>query len=349
MEVLVYEFFSAGGSWQWQETVETASLLKEGAAMVAAVAGDLVRLEDVNPVVIQDRRLSGAMSHQAGHIVWVDDSQAEQREFDRLVTEADWTILVAPEWDDILLQRSRRCLQQGGRLLGPGPKSIQLAADKGALTHYLQQHDLPVPSGCTLQCGDPLPGSFGYPAVLKPRFGAGSAGIRRINAPTEQVAWDTSFDEYRMETYCPGVPISVAVLMGPAGNTVLPPCYQSLSQDHTFQDLGGQTPICDELVDRAERLAHRVAAVLPDGVGYVGLDIVLGENAQQDVLIEVNPRLTTSYVGLSALVDGNLAEGMLRVAEGLVWSPNFKSDPVRFDASGRIMAAAVDCTYPGSP
>jgi len=317
--------------------------------MVTAVAGDLVRLEDVNPVVIRDRRLSGAMSQQPGHVVWVDDSQAEQREFDRLVTEADWTILVAPEWDDILLQRSRRCLQHGGRLLGPGPETIQLAADKEALAHYLQQHDLPVPSGRSLQRGDPLPDSFDFPAVLKPRFGAGSAGIRWVNDPTDQLAWDASFDEYRLESYCPGVPISVAVLLGPTGNTVLPPCYQSLSQDHTFTYLGGQTPISDELVERAERLAHRVAAVLPDGVGYVGLDMVLGEDAQQDVLIEVNPRLTTSYVGLSALVDGNLAEGMLRVAEGSAWSPSFKSDPVRFDASGRIMATAVDCTSPGSP
>ncbi len=89
MEVLVYEFFSAGGSSQWQETVETASPLREGAAMVAAVADDLVRLENVNPVVIQDRRLSGGMRPQAGDVVWVADSQSEQREFDRLVTQAD--------------------------------------------------------------------------------------------------------------------------------------------------------------------------------------------------------------------------------------------------------------------
>ncbi|MCP4815675.1 MAG: ATP-grasp domain-containing protein, partial [Planctomycetaceae bacterium] len=150
-------------------------------------------------------------------------------------------------------------------------------------------------------------------------------------------------------SYCPGVPISVAVLMGPAGNIVLSQSYQSLSQDHTFLYLGGQVPINDELVERAQRLAHRVAAVLPGGVGYVGLDMVLGEDAQQDVLIEVNPRLTTSYVGLSALVNGNLAEGILRVAEGLAWPVSFKSDPVRFDASGRIMAAAMDCTCPGSP
>ncbi len=349
MEVLVYEFFSAGGSWQWRDTLETTSLLREGAAMVAAVADELERLDHVNPVVIRDRRLSRSMMQQAGQVVWVDDSQAEQQEFDRLVARADWTILVAPEWDDILLQRARRCLQQGGRLLGPGPELIQLASDKVALAHDLQQYDLPVPAGCALQRGDPLPDGFDYPAVLKPRFGAGSAGIRWIVDSADQVAWDARFDDYRLESYCPGVPASVAVLMGPAGNVVLPPCYQSLSRDRTFLYLGGQVPINDELVERAEQLALRVAAVLPSGVGYVGLDIVLGEDSQQDVLIEVNPRLTTSYVGLSTLVNGNLAEGMLRVAEGLTWPACFQNDPVRFDASGKIMATAVDYTCPGSP
>ena len=112
---------------------------------------------------------------------------------------------------------------------------------------------------------------------------------------------------------------------------------------------GGQVPINDELVERAEQLAQRVAAVLPSGVGYVGLDMVLGDDPRQDVLIEVNPRLTTSYVGLSTLVNGNLAEGMIRVAEGLAWPACFQSDPVRFDASGKIMAATVDYTSSGSP
>ena len=50
----------------------------------------------------------------------------------------------------------------------------------------------------------------------------------------------------------------------------------------------------------------------------MGVDLVLGRDptGAEDFVIEVNPRLTTSYVGLRAAAKTNLAEAMLRVAEG---------------------------------
>ena len=50
--------------------------------------------------------------------------------------------------------------------------------------------------------------------------------------------------------------------------------------------------------------------------GFVGVDLILGADAEgrEDLAIEINPRLTTSYVGLRALLHGNLAGLMLRHA-----------------------------------
>ena len=53
--------------------------------------------------------------------------------------------------------------------------------------------------------------------------------------------------------------------------------------------------------------------------------------------IEINPRLTTSYVGLRALADFNIAEAMLRAANGqpfeaLKWKPG----RVRFGPEGNV-------------
>ena len=57
---------------------------------------------------------------------------------------------------------------------------------------------------------------------------------------------------------------------------------------------------------------------MPGLLGYVGVDLVLGDAADgsRDYAIEINPRLTTSYVGLRALADFNIAEAMLRAANG---------------------------------
>jgi hypothetical protein len=55
----------------------------------------------------------------------------------------------------------------------------------------------------------------------------------------------------------------------------------------------------------AIELACSAAKLIPGLRGYVGVDLVLtGESAQ---VLEINPRLTTSYVGLRQVSETNLA------------------------------------------
>ena len=53
-------------------------------------------------------------------------------------------------------------------------------------------------------------------------------------------------------------------------------------------------------------------------------------------MIEINPRLTTSYVGLRALLDGNLAAAMMAVADGHQAELCWQSGPIQFEASGAV-------------
>jgi predicted ATP-grasp superfamily ATP-dependent carboligase len=76
---------------------------------------------------------------------------------------------------------------------------------------------------------------------------------------------------------------------------------------------GGSVPIPPELSIRARSVASAAIASIPGLFGYVGVDVLLGE---QDMAIEINPRLTTSYIGLRQLSKTNLAEAMLRVVLG---------------------------------
>src|SRR5205823_3360911 len=93
----------------------------------------------------------------------------------------------------------------------------------------------------------------------------------------------------------------------------LAPAAQHVSNDGRFRYLGGTIPLPAGLAERAIRVAQQTIDCVPGLRGYVGVDIVLGET---DWLIEINPRLTTSYVGLRALAEGNLAELMVRVVDG---------------------------------
>jgi predicted ATP-grasp superfamily ATP-dependent carboligase len=58
-----------------------------------------------------------------------------------------------------------------------------------------------------------------------------------------------------------------------------------------------------------EPLAAAIAAALPGLWGYVGVDLVDGVDGP--MVVDVNPRLTTSYVGLADSLSGNPAGWVL--------------------------------------
>ena len=62
---------------------------------------------------------------------------------------------------------------------------------------------------------------------------------------------------------------------------------------------------------RVQQLAARALNCLPETTGFLGFDIVLSDS-NRDMLIEINPRITMSYLILSKkLNDGRIANLML--------------------------------------
>jgi predicted ATP-grasp superfamily ATP-dependent carboligase len=191
---------------------------------------------------------------------------------------------------------------------------------------------VPTPGGVALAPGQRLPDGFSYPSVLKPRDGAGSLGVRLLNS-AEEISIATPS---RLEEFCPGIAASVACLCGPREIVPLEPCFQHLAGRGDFTYQGGSLPIDPALAERARALAIRAMRTLPEPCGYLGVDLVLGDDpaGSQDYVVEINPRLTTSYVGLRALSRENLAGLMIAVAEGRAAELCWNASRVHFSSSG---------------
>lgn len=335
MNIFLYEWITGGGLVEEPGTLP-ASLLTEGETMLVALATDLAALPNTCISVLRDARLDALLLSRC-EVVEVHSREHQLEELIRLSSEADHTLVIAPEFDGILASTVKRLRSAGAQLINASDEFIGLTADKHRTAQHLVAAGVNVPQATLIDAdAEKLPTDFSYPAVIKPVDGAGSQDTYLVNSYHDEPPphpWPR-----RLERYCSGIPASVALLCGPADCFSLPACRQHLTEDGRLGYLGGSLLWETELAERATKLATHAVNSVPGALGYVGVDLVLGKEADgsEDVVIEINPRLTTSYVGLRAMTDDNLAGAMLRIAAGEMVSLNFKRDPLEFSATGMV-------------
>jgi tyramine---L-glutamate ligase len=316
------------------------SLRAEGRAMLAAVLADFAAVPGVEVVTLLAADPSPPLPLPPSVRVHVADNVRRQlRLFRSLAADAAWTLVVAPETGLVLWRYCCAVEDVGSRLLGPSPQFVALTTDKFTLAERWLRAGVPTPWACLLPA--PPGRTFTYPLVLKPRDGAGSQAtflLRRAGEVAERIrsADAAGFHgEFFCTGYVPGMAASVAVLAGPQGIFPLPAVGQRLSGDGRFQYEGGSLPLDHGLNRRATVLALQAVRAVPGLFGYVGVDLVLGDagDGSQDYAIEINPRLTTSYLGYRRLCRTNLAEAMLTVCRRGVPNLDWHPGPVRFSPS----------------
>ncbi len=237
---------------------------------------------------------------------------------------ADKVMLIAPEPDGILesILRSIPSESLNGRgdssterlrtkLVSPQLDFVKIAADKWETFQVLKQANCPVVPHFEL---DHPFDRHQFPLVVKPRLGCGSEGISVVSEIDKWTAKRKQFstktfdsptnlgNDYWIATeFKQGQHISIAALCGGHHFQWLPACLQSLkidqSNDHTIEYLGGTITQNYPINRRAQTLAQKALLAMPPTVGYVGLDLILGTDGK-DYVVEINPRLTTSIVGI---------------------------------------------------
>lgn len=324
--VFLYELITGGGMWSLPDSpLPAGSLLREGGAMFQALAADLLTAGVSEVTTLRDARL-GPLSLPGITAVAVDSAESEQRHFLNLCEQADQIIVIAPEFDGLLTARARWAESvDPAKLASPGSELVRLASDKWATYRFLAEADIPVVLTHRLNQRATWDYLDDLQVVTKPVDGAGSEAV---------VCWKTAREipeelrqDRRMliQPYIPGIPASVALIGTDAGFITLPPTRQILQ---LFHYSGGCFDLSPAESQVAKQVAIRVGKILSPFKGYLGVDMILksvGQRASEQNLeesrvegdiveccvVEINPRLTSSYIGLRQIVDGNLAAIML--------------------------------------
>lgn len=307
MRVLLYEWCSSGGLAE-----EDAAIAPEGRLMLEALAADAATSAaiELTVLVATAKRLSLPPGTRTLAVRPGDDTAS----LVAAAGDADWTLIVAPESDGILLDRVQRVRAAGGRVLAPLDEVIAIASDKQATIDALAAQGVPVPAGRSLAAGEPIPAGFHLPAVRKARGGCGCEDLCLIRSHLTPPAATAT----RLEAFASGIPVGVSLVCGPRALVVLPVMRQRFTTDDAPRYLGSELFTDEAAAARAKALAVRAAAAIGAGAGWLGVDLVLGDrpDGSGDRVLEVNPRITTSIVGQARLVASSLVAAMIEAATG---------------------------------
>jgi tyramine---L-glutamate ligase len=343
MRILVFEFASGGGL---AGRPVPKSLAREGRAMLSALVADLARIGRHEIVTTADRRFT---LHAPRGVDVVTIGRGGAMLLDDLIASVDAVWLIAPETDGWLEELAAKVERTGRMLLGTGSAAIRRAADKQRLPNRLARCGLAHPPTRVVHrdaAARAIADDLGYPVIVKPARGAGCEGVRLARNGRElRAAIDAvgrrATQNVLVQRYIPGVAASVSLLADGRRAVALAANGQAISAGSTLSYAGGRTPLDHPLAERAIDAAIRTCEAFPGLHGYVGVDLVL--TSTDAVVIEVNPRLTTAYLGVRSAINrrsgsGNIAAMAIDACAGKLPARPRIARHVRFTSAGRVVS-----------
>jgi predicted ATP-grasp superfamily ATP-dependent carboligase len=325
MRVLLYEWCCSGGL-----AGGNAAIAAEGRMMLEAIAADAAKAAHLEITVLVDAAISITLPPSARTVTvppGVDSAALVVA-----AQDADWTLIVAPETDGILLDRVQRVRAAGGRVLAPSDQVIAITSSKQATVDTLAARGIAVPAGRTLVAGEAIPVGFHMPAIRKAVASCGCDDVLAVRGHTPPLA--PSDAPSRLEAFIPGTPVGVSLLCDQRGAIPLPVMQQRFSPGDAPRYLGSELLRDLAAAERAADLALRAALAVGADAGWLGVDMILGHRAdgRDDRVLELNPRLTTSIVGLTSLFASSLVMAMIDVANGR--SPSLERTEIAGHSAG---------------
>ena len=320
MRILLLEFFSSGGIYTDTESArndhERSTLVDEGWQMLQALMQDAIRSDRLHIDVLLDK----ACDHQSNDVFSLANvschpiSNADQftQQLSRLAVLADYVIAVAPETGNLLGQLAEQLRKCGANVLLPSAEQICWSSSKFQTYQKLTEHKVPTPEilnpkELALLSEDAL-------VVVKPEFGAGCIDTNLLTA--SELSSVVPKPDTLIQIYHNGINVSVSVITG-AAPVIMQPLYQQIKiVDQSLRFTGVKNDVATQHAERATRLAKRCIPLFSGATGWIGIDMIIGESPTDDMVIEINPRLTTSFCTLSKSADTSLVGMMIDNAAG---------------------------------
>ena len=327
MKILVFEYITGGG-FNKQELPD--SLATEGRLMLQALLDNLrscaANRNEIAVTVMLDSRVNGSINTTGFDTEIIKPEQNSHEEFTRLVQLCDAIWPIAPEFDGILQTLCQMVESLGKKLLTSPADAVEVTGNKFKTWQHLKQHHIAtVPTQMfTGEMWDDqylaqeLTGlSHACKAgkwLAKPVDGAGCADSYILADRNDFEQMHSRKGQYIIQPHVQGKKTSLSCLFKEGVGWLLCVNLQQFDIINQQYQLSKIIVNHDSNLSVYQVLVENIARALPELWGYVGIDLI--ETQEQVLVLEINPRLTTSFVGIDGALGINVAENVLQLLRG---------------------------------
>ena len=301
MRLFVYEHITGGGRL---DAPLPEGLLAEALLMLRALVADLRECSGIEAIGLRDHRVDpGALPDDWAAVC---SRQHWQASVDDMIRSSDATWPTAPETGGVLEEIARRVMRAGKLLIGSRPDAVHIAASKFATARALERAGV---AAVPTFRPDDRPAPAGQRWIVKPDDGCGCEDVRLFEGLRAAVRWLQSCGDahrYVLQPYLQGEPLSLSALARDGRAVLLSVNRQDIAlHDGGLRYCGCMVNSLPDTGGRFLHLAQSVVDAIPGLDGYFGVDLVMTSDGPS--VVDVNPRLTTSYAGLRAGLGINAA------------------------------------------
>lgn len=324
MKLLVFEFATAMG-------LKNPTITVEGQAMLEGLITDLKDWDLEYPLSpyssLNLPEITDGPEKLKTHFKSIIIEEELTNWLDKNIGHYDACLPVAPEESLILYELTKIIEENKVKNIGSSSDAVYKCSDKFE-TYNLLRNDFPFPKTCKVFFNDlkkykGIIDSTKKKMVVKPADGISCTGVQVVNTYADFIKASahlkrvTMLPYFLLQEYVDGESISASILSNGKKATPLSLNLQKIQIEQGKIDYtGGKVPFEHYLSEKAKEIAGKAVEFMDGLKGYVGVDMLLNQADDQIYLLEINPRLTTSYVALRRLLNFNLGEAIIEAVEG---------------------------------
>lgn len=309
MNILIFEYVTGGG---FCGQPLPSSLANEGERMLKALLANFDDMPTVQTMTMLDHRFFASPTFRphasSTQFLPVPDNEDVAHLFQAHLQKVDAAWVIAPEFDRILETFCLYVTHANKILLTSPAEAVRQTANKFETFQRLQQAKIVTVPTEYFDPNTPVDKSKEW--IIKPIDGAGAQETYLLCQPDD---WNTLPPilphQFICQPHIQGEKTSLSCLFDKQNTRLL--CinlqmFDLINQRFYLKNIKVNYKNDD---GRYNPLVSNIASAFPDLWGYVGIDLI--ETPDEIYVLEINPRLTTSFVSIQAKVGLNIANLVL--------------------------------------